>query len=261
MKVLQMSIGERWQCSYCGDWQVLHDSNFKSEDFFQMAESSDKGAIGMKVISIACLNHTCKKLTLAVFLCDKIRIKKYHEHIDSYVPALSEIPLLSWDLLPESLAKPQPDYIPEQIKKDYEEACKIAQLSPNAAATLARRCVEGMIKDFCKISENNLYKTIEKLKKDFESSEVVQGITEESIKALDEIRELGNIGAHLNDNTNLIGRGIEYDDVQALTVIIEILFKDWYIASHNRKQKFSDLRKRVTEKTKQPESDAANRGS
>lgn len=49
---------------------------------------------------------------------------------------------------PVSSAKQFPDYIPQAIKQDYEEACAIVYLSPKASATLSRRCLQGMIRDF-----------------------------------------------------------------------------------------------------------------
>ena len=54
--------------------------------------------------------------------------------------------------MPESDAKPQPEFIPEAIRQDYREACRIRDLSPKASATLARRCLQGMIRDFCAIT-------------------------------------------------------------------------------------------------------------
>ena len=53
-----------------------------------------------------------------------------------------------WRLIPESDAKVFPDYIPQQIREDYVEASKIKELSPKASATLSRRCLQGMIRDF-----------------------------------------------------------------------------------------------------------------
>lgn len=49
---------------------------------------------------------------------------------------------------PRTAEKPCPEYIPEQIRQDYEEACLIAELSPKASATLSRRCIQSMIRDF-----------------------------------------------------------------------------------------------------------------
>jgi hypothetical protein len=62
------------------------------------------------------------------------------------------------NLLPESNAIVLPEYIPEAIKEDYYESCRIRNLSPKASATLSRRCIQGMIRDFrqVKLKSNRL---------------------------------------------------------------------------------------------------------
>ena len=65
-------------------------------------------------------------------------------------------PILTWSLRPQSSAKAFPQYIPGPVLQDYEEACLIAVLSPKASATLARRCLQGMIRDFWGISKPRL---------------------------------------------------------------------------------------------------------
>lgn len=53
-----------------------------------------------------------------------------------------------WHLIPPSGAKAFPDFVPAAIRADYEEACLIVDLSPKASATLSRRALQGMIRDF-----------------------------------------------------------------------------------------------------------------
>ena len=60
---------------------------------------------------------------------------------------------LTQRLLPKFASKPQPEYIPYALREDYDEACSICDLSPKAAATLVQRCLQGMIRDFCKIND------------------------------------------------------------------------------------------------------------
>ena len=55
-------------------------------------------------------------------------------------------PLLQWRMRPQSSAKLFPSYIPQPLLDDYEEACAIRDLSPKASATLARRCLQGLIR-------------------------------------------------------------------------------------------------------------------
>ena len=57
-----------------------------------------------------------------------------------------------------------PDYIPQNIRNDYEEASAIVEISPKSAATLCRRCLQSMIYDFWKIEKKkNLKEEIEAL--------------------------------------------------------------------------------------------------
>ena len=156
--------------------------------------------------------------------------------------------------MPDSRAKPQPEYIPKNIREGYEEACKVADLSPKASAILARKCLEAMIKDFCKIKgSKNLATMIEEIKKTNTNSRVTEG----SIEAIDHIRKQGNIAAHIKQPTNELINDISKEDSDLLIELLEMLFQEWYIDSHKRKVRLSEIKKRKskssskTQKTKQ----------
>ncbi len=148
----------------------------------------------------------------------------------------------SWSLMPDSRAKPQPDYIPRHVVVDYEEACKIADLSPRASAMLARRCLEGMIKDFCKIkSSRTLAKMIDQIRE--KATTEMKEVTEESIEAIEYIRKQGNIAAHIQKPTNEMIDDINKEDSDLLIKLLEMLFEDWYIASHKKKERLEKIKK------------------
>ncbi|MDH4219516.1 MAG: DUF4145 domain-containing protein [Candidatus Aminicenantes bacterium] len=99
-------------------------------------------------------------------------------------------------------------------------------ISPKASATLSRRCLQGMIRDFWKVKEKNLYEEIEAIKNKVES---------QTLKAIDSVREVGNIGAHMQKDVNLIIE-IEPNEAELLINLNEILMKDWYINRHEREE-------------------------
>lgn len=134
-------------------------------------------------------------------------------------------------ILPDSLAKQFPNYIPKQIRQDYEEAYKILKLSPKASATLSRRCLQGMIHDFWNIKEKNLL---------FEITALKDKVTPAEWQVIDALRKLGNIGAHMEKDINTI---IEIDENEAekLLKLIEFLIEKWYINRHDTEQLFSDI--------------------
>lgn len=132
---------------------------------------------------------------------------------------------------PNSLAKQFPEYIPEAIRQDYEEACAIVLLSPKASATLSRRCLQGMIHDFWGIKEKNLYEEISSLKK---------LLSNDLWTSIDALRQLGNIGAHMEKDTNII-IDIDPNEANSLIQLIELLMKEWYINREERKKLFSNI--------------------
>lgn len=124
-----------------------------------------------------------------------------------------------------------PDYIPEAIRKDYMEACAIIDSSPKASATLSRRCLQGMIRDFWGVQAGNLAREIDLIK---------EKIPAEQYRVLNGVRRLGNIGAHMEKDVNLI-IDIDPGEAQKLIKLLELLLKDWYIARHDREELYNEI--------------------
>lgn len=124
---------------------------------------------------------------------------------------------------PSSKAKQFPDYIPTNIRQDYEEACKIVDLSPKASATLSRRCLQGMIRNYWEVSgKKNLFEEIDAIQ---------NNIDPQVKKVLNGVRQLGNIGAHMEKDIDLI-IDIDPDEASQLIKLIEYLIEQWYIKRH-----------------------------
>lgn len=132
---------------------------------------------------------------------------------------------------PLSSSKQFPEYIPEAIRSDYEEACAIVKLSPKASATLSRRCLQGMIHDFWGIKLKNLNQEITALR---------DKIPADLWSSIDALRQLGNIGAHMEKDTDVIV-DIDPNEAESLIKLIELLIKEWYINREDRKKLFSDI--------------------
>lgn len=149
-------------------------------------------------------------------------------------------------LLPTSSAKRYPDYIPIQIRKDYEEAYSIVKLSPKASATLSRRCLQGMIHDFWGIKGKNLNAEITALK---------DKVKPEEWKVMDSLRKLGNIGAHMEKDINLIV-DIDSDEAEKLLKLIEHLIEKWYIDRHETQSLFDEIIQTADQKEQKRKQDS-----
>lgn len=88
-----------------------------------------------------------------------------------------------------------------------------------------------MIRDFFQITESNLYKEINAIK---------DKIPADQWAVLDGVRRIGNIGAYMEKDINLIV-DIEPDEAQKLIKLIELLMQQWYIERHDQQQLYSDI--------------------
>lgn len=124
-----------------------------------------------------------------------------------------------------------PGYIPDAIRSDYMEALSIVNASPKASATLSRRCLQGMIHDYWGIHEKNLNAEISSLRGKVDPSQW---------KAMDALRKVGNIGAHMESDINFIV-DVEPEEAQALIKLIELLIDKWYIARHDEEELLAEI--------------------
>jgi hypothetical protein len=168
---------------------------------------------------IVCPNPDCRKFTLSVVMSEYVKVAMNAYEVGSE--------LQSWNLIPPSQARVFPEYVPQAIRDDYLEACLIRDLSPKASATMSRRCLQGMIRDFWKVVKPKLIQEIEAIK------DKVDPIT---WKAIDDVRSIGNIGAHMEKDINVIV-DVDADEAQILIELVETLIKDWYVTRHEREQR------------------------
>lgn len=215
----------QWDCPYCHRACTIGDANFSTGVHFFHNENRF-GNLGIKTLAITCPNPSCKEPTISAMLFKTDTLSSGQP----YIPAKAT-PIMSWPLRPQSQAKQFPDYIPVPIKQDYEEACLIRDLSPKASATLSRRCLQGIIRDYWGISKSRLIDEIISIK------EMVDPLTYQSIDA---VRSIGNIGAHMEKDINQM---IDVDPSEAgmLIGLVELLIKDWYITRFEREQRMKEL--------------------
>ena len=210
-----------WTCPYCNRNATITVSNL-SLSSHSFEHNNKDGELLIETTIIVCPNPECKEYTISASLFKVFWANEWIRDGD---------PLLHWNLKPQSQAKVFPSYIPKPILEDYEEACLIRDLSPKASATLSRRCLQGIIRDFHKITKKRLVDEIEALK---------DKIDPLIWQAIDAVRSIGNIGAHMEKDINLI-IDVEPQEASALIGLIEMLLKDWYIDRHEKEKQLREI--------------------
>ncbi|NLZ24693.1 DUF4145 domain-containing protein [Candidatus Dojkabacteria bacterium] len=230
-----MSEEKEFTCPYCNNSTTLSD-NFFIETGIDLDISKPKrykSETFTNIIAITCPNPKCKELTFGIELIT--RDSKYTSHTNGtrvFTGYDTEV-VKSWDLLPEANIKIFPKYIPKPILNDYNEACQIKKLSPKASATLSRRCLQGIIRDFWEVRKDTLKEEVNELETLIDNDLWV---------AIDDIRKVGNIGAHMEKDINMI-IDVDPKEAQILIDLIEILLNEWYVKKHEKEAKLSLLRK------------------
>lgn len=189
-----------------------------------------------------CPNEDCRKFTLNAKLHRSERNASLAGRYRAEAPGedseeLKEL-VSAWQLVPPSSAQTFPDYIPKAIREDYTEACLIKDGSPKAAATLARRCLQGVIRDFWKAKPGRLVDEIEEIK---------GKVDQQTWDAIDAVRRVGNIGAHMEKDINVIV-DVEPQEAELLIKLIESLLKEWYVNREERKNRLNSVINMASEK-------------
>lgn len=228
-------VSLNFTCPYCGRPTTITDPNHFAHWEKIIIAKPDKGDVGLFFQAITCPNSECQKLWLHLELCRSSEVSSYRG--SSW---RRDITIQKWQLLPESEAKVLPDYIPMPIQCDYYEACRIRDLSSKASATLARRCLQGMIRDFWKIKKGRLIDEVDALR------EKVDPLVWD---AIDAVRSVGNIGAHMEKDINLIV-DVDPKEAQLLIELIEQLVEDWYVNRYEKEKKLLAIRSLADDKKK-----------
>lgn len=227
-----------WKCPYCNQHATITDSSY-SEQRHHISPTKKHGSLRLVTDYIICPNHSCKEIVVNAALEKENRLADNILMTGNISRSYS--PMEEWQLRPSSSSIKFPDYIPKPIIEDYEESCLIVDLSPKASATLSRRCLQGMIRDFHDIKKKSLADEIKALP---------EKVNPTTWLAIDGIRKIGNIGAHMEKDINVIV-DVEPKEAKKLIQLIELLIKDWYIFRHEREKQLAELIDIADEKTEE----------
>lgn len=211
-----------WTCPHC-ERAVTISSGRISTDRHTLHFENAEGRRTFLSCFIVCPNPECRKFTLTASLYESAHVPSQGEK------SLKKIE--DWNLVPSSKAKTFPTYIPQPILDDYREACLIRDLSPKASATLSRRCLQGIIRDFWSAKPGRLVDEIDQIKPN------VDPLTWD---AIDAVRKLGNIGAHMEKDINVIV-DVDPDEAELLIGLIETLLREWYVAREERRIRMGSI--------------------
>lgn len=228
-------MANEWVCPFCDRPQIATNQNTHLDTKMVQVGENAEGDLGTIIFARSCLNPICKKTSFNLEIGPAV--ENSHR---SFVRFKEVSRIFAQRLVPQGSAKHQPVFIPLPLREDYLEACLIRDLSAKASATLTRRCLQGMIRDFAGITRGTLDQEIKALRHAVEDGTADRSISIETVEAIDHVRSVGNIGAHMEKNIDLI-IPVDPGEAQALIDLVEMLFDEWYVARDKRKQQLARI--------------------
>lgn len=140
---------------------------------------------------------------------------------------------------PYGRARSDMRHVPARILSDYEEACAVLGLSPAASAALARRCLQGLIREHFKIREPRLYDEIKK-------AAGLHTLPPYLADGLDRIREIGNLAVHPAHDAELgVIVRVSREEAEWTLAILEGLFRHCYVEPGEHERRTRKLREKL----------------
>ena len=202
-------------CPHCGkpfhdDWKEMDLA--QSELVSRHLGRAAKPFIGWKSRMANC--PSCKD--------DIIELQKLRYPLDK-----GPVLLCEFRAYPQNIfRKPVPMEVPEDIKADFEEACKVLPISAKSAATLSRRCLQAVLQEQG-YAQKNLMQQIDALLQEEDPKRIIPTTLHGTIDA---IRNYGNFSAHpLTDQTTLQVISVEPGEAEWCLNILEELFDYYYV--------------------------------
>jgi hypothetical protein len=226
-------------CPHCGITQIPTEKSSRTFESFarvgkfeEMRGNADAETLKLVGQAVRCADPKCQRVSVAVSLglgtSDRF----------SGQDLIPESVFWASVLYPGKVGKPFPEHVPAAMLEDYKEAWSIIDLSPKSSATLARRCLQAMIRDFCGIKRRTLFHEIDALRELAGEDKLPRGVDPDTIGAMLALKDVGNIGAHMSEVDGLI-LDVEPGEAETLLALIEMLFADWYVTRGKRAERIA----------------------
>lgn len=231
-------------CPYCNAakvaWEEMTHSNTAPYKSFLIANENSPFTT---VIAGRCT--ICNKVAIAVQRISRFCPPGTNSFgVEPGVTQYSTVLLYPKSMLPDRA----PNGLNAEAKQDYDEARAVMGVSPQAAATLARRCLQYVLTTELEIPNETAKGSFRPLIQIIDDARKSDRLSTRVKDALQDIREIGNIGAHPEiDLANTLIR-VSEDEALYTIEVLEWLFDELYVhseRSQQMKQRIEEIKKKT----------------
>jgi len=219
-----------WICPSCGRHTTITDPNVHSGSTSIYADETpeDRG-ICLFYRLVECPNKECGLPQFKVDVFYGTQLARSYKQVNP--DGTRPVGIGHFTFVPTT-AQPLSEHVPASVMSDYNEAYLIARLSPKASATLARRALQGMVRNFFQVvGKRTLHAELEAIKDKCDPS---------LYDAMMAVKSVGNIGAHPDQDISLIVE-VEPGEAETLLQLIHLLDREWYVARADRLDRIAKM--------------------
>ena len=219
-----------WTCPTCGRHTTITQTNVDDRSMVLDCTATESGkAVEVQAQLIECPNTSCKAQAFSVHVHHGESSENVYRH--QLVKKLAPVGIGSFTFAPVT-AQPLSSHVPAQVAEDYNEAYLIKSLTAKASATLARRALQGMVRDFFNVRNKGTLHA--------ELQAIEQECDEALYAAMMAVKSVGNIGAHPEKDVNLMV-DVEPGEAETLLDLIHLLDQEWYINRAERAKRIAKM--------------------
>lgn len=219
-------VSQNWCCPSCRHNIILVAGDVNDHEYTYRVARADNGANGhlvMRAQTVAC--RLCGCFTSMVGLYRPQLSPQGAPQQSGDGGLITNFSYRELQLYPLSTARRfSAESVPDFILRDYSEASAVVDISPRAAMALARRCLQGIVRDFYEVNKKTLHLELEEIK---------TKLPVEAWAALMAIKGLGNYGAHPESDPALSPDITAAEATHALGIIAYVI-DTTYVERHRR---------------------------
>ena len=215
--------GTRGQCPHCRT-TVRFES---AENYTEEIPAADETArFAMKVLKVLC--PACSR-PIIVF-------EKFEMDEDGWYP--QDVPNETELVWPKAISRSVvPLGVPDEIRRDYEEAAIVLANSEKASAALSRRCLQALLRDVAGMNRKNLSQQIDA---------VLPTLPGYLQPQLDAVRNIGNFAAHpIKSSTTGEIIDVEPGEAEWNLDVLDLLFDFYFVQPKIARDKKEALNKKL----------------
>jgi hypothetical protein len=236
LRVVKMRPNSTGKCPHCGIEVRFEDTSIQNHGGGSYGSISPLYINTRKGMCLCIFTMSCPSCGRVIMILESTK--------DGPQKEFRQVEILLWPDSGLRLVPPEVESEAPSLANDFREATAVFPKSKKAAAALARRCLQFILKEKAGTKTKDLADQID---------EVINGLPSELASNVDAIRHLGNFAAHPIKSKS-VGEIVEVEEGEAewLLDVLQDLFDYYYVSPKKAAERRAAINQKLVDAGKPP---------